>query len=130
MLRPRSPQPLFHLLTRAELDAAEALGVYRPPSLASEGFIHLSTEAQWRKTAERFFAGRGAMVLLEIDPHRLGDRLGDEVRFEPAPLAHGGDLFPHLYGPLPLLAVVAVHELEEDPHGRWSVAAHLGPKTA
>ncbi len=105
---------LHHLLTRAELEQAEALGVYRPASLAREGFIHLSTEAQWQKTAARFFAGRTGLVLLAIDP----ERAGAEVRFEPA----DGELFPHLYGPLPLAAVLEVHVVAEDAAGRWSIA--------
>jgi uncharacterized protein (DUF952 family) len=94
---------LFHITTRlAWLDALRT-SEYRAPSLAEVGFIHLSTAEQWRATLARFFAGQSGLVLLEID----GPRIADAVRFEPV----DGDEFPHLYGPLPVDAVIAVHEL-------------------
>lgn len=88
--------PLFHITTQTDWARARALGTYRAPSLDSEGFIHLSTSAQWRKTAGRFFKGQAQLVLLELDPSGL------DVRFEPA----DHDLFPHLYGALPVSAVL------------------------
>jgi len=94
---------LFHITTQAALDAARVAGVYRAASLETEGFIHLSTREQWRGTHERFFRGQHGLVLLEIAP----ERLDAEVRFEPA----DGQLFPHLFGALPMKAVVAVHPL-------------------
>jgi uncharacterized protein (DUF952 family) len=42
------------------------------------------------------------------------------LRWEPS---RGGQLFPHLYGPLPLTAVVAVHDLPLAASGR-----HLFPQ--
>jgi uncharacterized protein (DUF952 family) len=98
--------PLFHITTRAAWDAATVAGVYVAPSLAREGFIHLSTEAQVPGTLRRFFAGQTGLVLLVIAPDRLA-ALGTEVRFEAA----DGDAFPHLYGPLALDAVVEVRAL-------------------
>lgn len=50
---------------------------------------------------ERYFAGRDDLVLLEIDPARLRA----ELKYEPAP---DGELFPHVYGPLNIDAVVGV----------------------
>ena len=76
---------------------------YRPASLAREGFIHLSSEAQWLATANRFYRGRADLLLVSID----GDRLRAELRHEPA----DGDIFPHLYGPLNLNAVDFVSPL-------------------
>ena len=71
-------------------------------SLAEQGFIHCSFAEQVQATADAFFAGRTDVVLLEIDPARLG---AVEVRVEPAGDPAG---FPHLYGPLPVTAVVRV----------------------
>jgi uncharacterized protein (DUF952 family) len=89
---------LFHILTAVEWERARVGEAYRPASLATEGFIHLSTETQWQRTLARFFAGQPGMVLLEIEATGL------DVRFEPA----DGELFPHLYAPLPIAAVVSV----------------------
>ena len=91
---------LFHITPRTAWIAAQRAGAYRAASLDEVGFIHLSTEAQWRATRERWFAGVRDLVLLEID----GDRLAAPVRFE--------DGFPHLYGVLELAAVVAVREID------------------
>ncbi len=104
---------LFHITTQTEWERARALGTYRAASLDTEGFIHLSTDAQWRKTAGRFFKGQQHLVLLELDPTGL------DVRFEPA----DGDHFPHLYGALPVSAVLRVTPFEVSVGG--DVAARL-----
>lgn len=94
---------IHHITTRADWEAARAAGAYRADSLASEGFIHCSTAAQVLATANRLFRGRRDLVLLDID----STRVGAEIRHEN--LEGGRDLFPHVYGALPLAAVVAVH---------------------
>lgn len=93
-------EPLFHITTRAAWDAARAAGAHRPPSLATEGFVHLSTERQWRYTLQRFFRGEPELVVLRVDPARVGC----ELRYERA----DGDEFPHLYGALAVDAVVGI----------------------
>ena len=94
--------PLFHITTREAWQAAQAAGEYRPPSLASEGFIHLSTAAQWRATSHRFYREVPDLILLHVDPTKL------DIRYERA----DGDDFPHLYGPLPLAAVIELTALQ------------------
>lgn len=94
---------LFHITTVRAWDAAKQAGEYRAPSLDSEGFIHLSGEQQWPRTLERFFKGQSGLVLLELDETELRA----QVKLEP----NDGDLFPHLYGPLNLDAVIAVQPL-------------------
>jgi glutathione S-transferase len=94
---------LFHITTRDDWERARERGEYRAPSLAAEGFIHLSRARQWHAVANRFYRGRAGLVLLAI----RADRLRHEVRDEPA----DGDRFPHLYGPLEVDAVVAVFDL-------------------
>jgi uncharacterized protein (DUF952 family) len=97
---------------RAEWQAAEARGVYHGSSQdAADGFIHFSTAAQIRESADRHRAGQADLVLLTVEPRRLGAAL----RWEPA---RGGQLFPHLYGPLPLAAVVEAQSLPLGADGR------------
>lgn len=76
-----------------------------------DGFIHLSTGAQIVETAARHFAGQGDLVLIAVDPEALGPAL----RYE---RSRGGDLFPHVYGPLPLAAVRWARPLPLGPDGR------------
>ena len=102
----RSPRWLFHLALADEWQAARRQGVYarstRGLALQQVGFIHASHADQVEGTWRRFYADAGDVVLLHIDPERLA-AAGVPVRLEPAP--ESGELFPHLYGPLPLEAV-------------------------
>src|SRR5262249_2830380 len=61
--------------------------------------IHFSSATQVRETAARYFAGAKDLMLIAVD----ADALGDALKWEPS---RGGDLFPHLYGELPLAAVL------------------------
>ena len=85
---------------------AEADGEFTgAPVDAADGFIHFSTAEQLADTASKHFAGQSGLLLLSVDEAMLGDGL----RYEPS---RGGDLFPHLYGPMPLAAVRHVQGLE------------------
>lgn len=100
-----TPDVLVHLIEPAAWRAALAEGAVHPPSLESVGFVHLSTPGQVHLPAGRLYPGRRDLVLLVVDPARLND----PVRFEDGvPADPGGLRFPHLYGPLPTSAVVAV----------------------
>ena len=98
-------QALFHLALKADWQAAEANGSYRISTrgmmLEQVGFIHCSWEEQVQATFERFYADAGEVLLLEIDPAAVNAPL----RADAIP---SGELFPHLYGPLPLKAVRSV----------------------
>ena len=85
--------------------AAEREGEFAgAPVDAQDGFIHFSTAGQLAGTAQKHFAGQRDLLLISVDEGTLGDAL----RYEPS---RGGDLFPHLYGPMPLRAVRKVQKL-------------------
>ncbi len=107
-------ETLLHICPASDWREAQESGEYRAASLASEGFIHCSTPAQVAATANRFYRGQRGLVLLVID----AGRLVPEVRYEAA----DGSLFPHLYGPLNLDAVVEVQEFEPEEDGAFSWA--------
>lgn len=107
---------LFHITTRSVWELAVETGHYVPATFAADGFIHLSDERQWFRTAQRFYHGQRNLVLLVIEETRLEAPL----RREPA----DGELFPHLYGRLNLDAVVSVYDLPLDASG-----AVLAPAT-
>jgi uncharacterized protein (DUF952 family) len=91
---------------------AKRMGVFTgAPVDVADGFIHFSTAAQAAETAARHFAGRGDLVLVAVD----ADALGAGLRHEPS---RGGELFPHLYGTLPLVAVRWVKPLPLGPDGK------------
>ena len=91
---------------------AERAGVFAgAPVDHADGFIHFSTAAQVAETAARHFAGKEDLLLLAVDAAVLGPAL----RYEPS---RGGQLFPHLYGTLPLTAVRWVRLLPLGANGR------------
>ena len=101
MTPPRMPEAAYKIVDAAEWRAAVAEGRYDgAPVDIADGYIHMSTEAQLAETARRHFAGRSDLLLLTVDLSRFGD----DLVWEPS---RGGDLFPHLYAPLPVAAVMA-----------------------
>ncbi|MGA3302259.1 MAG: DUF952 domain-containing protein [Methylovirgula sp.] len=109
--------PLLYKILPATLwRDAEAKGVFKGSSVdVADGFIHFSTAAQVRETAVKHFAGQDDLVIAAIDAEKLGDAL----RYESS---RGGALFPHLYAPLPLKAVIWVKPLPRGNDGH-----HLFP---
>jgi len=91
---------LVHLASARAWEQALEEGVYQPPSLEREGFIHLSRPDQIAQVRARFYAHRTDMVMLKI---RYAD-IAENVRWE----AVEGDFYPHLYAPLPVDAVADV----------------------
>ena len=109
---------LFHITTRAEADRALAAGTtYTPAAYAREGFIHCSYAPQVVATANRIFRGKSDLVLLEIDPSALTCRVVDEN------LEGGRELYPHIYGELPVTALAAVHAFPCGDDGRFELPA-------
>lgn len=104
---------IFHVALLEDWQAARAAGSYavssRGVSLEQEGFVHASTHEQLPGTIERYYADldRSDLVILEIDPAAC-DAAGSPVRWEDVPAARAR--FPHVYGPIPLDAVVATHQ--------------------
>ena len=96
---------LVHICAEDDWRLAQDRGEHRPGSLDEVGFIHLSAPEQVHLPANRLYAGRTDLVLLRVDP----DRLAAPVRWEPGvPTDPESMVFPHLYGPLPVAAVMSV----------------------
>ncbi len=103
---------IYKICPEALWREAERAGAFAgAPVDARDGYIHFSTAAQARETAAKHFAGRRDLLLIAVEAEALGDAL----RYEPS---RGGDLFPHLYAPLPLSAVRRVAPLPLGPDGR------------
>lgn len=107
---------IYHITPLENWQRAQQIGQYTAASLESEGFIHASTREQVEDTAQLFYHGQTGLVLLAIDP----DRLRSELRYEAGSAAHGvKQLFPHVYGPINLEAVVEVLPFEPLPDGSF-----------
>jgi uncharacterized protein (DUF952 family) len=115
------PAVLVHMCGAEEWRSAQGDGELRPDSLASHGFVHLSTPEQVHLPANRLYAGRSDLVLLRVDPARLSS----PIRWEPGvPSDPDAMVFPHLYGPLPTKAVISVTPYEPGPDGVFAPLEH------
>ncbi len=101
----------YKVLLPDQLAALEAEGSFAgaPVDLA-DGYIHMSTSAQLAGTIAKHFGGRDDLAIVTVDIEALGDAVKWEV-------SRGGALFPHLYAPLTLDAVIAYGPLEFDEDG-------------
>lgn len=110
---------ILHITTKDDWERATLKGTYEAPSLSSEGFIHCSTPRQIVATANRYYRGANDLVLLVIDESAVSAKL----RYEPPAGAHSNpnDLFPHVYGPISLDAVVKVVDLPPDADGNFEL---------
>ena len=104
---------LYHLVPPAVWARTEN-PLYRAASLETEGFIHCSYREQVAWVANQLYAAEPELMLLTIDPNRLISPVRDE---DPGT----GELFPHVYGPIPAAAVVAIDRMSRDPEGRWQL---------
>lgn len=107
---------ILHIARREEWEQAQTEGTYRTPSLETQGFIHFSQPEQVVQTANTFYAGCAGLVLLCVDPARLRSGLRYEAGNEST-----GEVFPHLYGPLNVDAVVKVIEFSPGADGTFTL---------
>ena len=111
---------ILHATSRAAWSAAQAGGKYSADSLADEGFIHCSKGGQILRVADTFYRGQHGLVLLMIDTGRLTS----DLRWDPG-TDLASDLFPHIYGPINLEAVVEVFDFEPASDGKFHLPGSL-----
>jgi uncharacterized protein (DUF952 family) len=105
-----SAEYIYHIADPTTWENSLSVGQYSTDSLKAEGFIHFSGREQVIGTANRYYQGQHGMLLLKV----IVAKLAADLKYEIAP---NGDLFPHLYGPLNLEAVVKVFSFEPDSNG-------------
>ena len=115
-------QLIFHITQHDQWEHAAQTGTYRGDTLASEGFIHCSTAHQVVKVADTRFRRQKGLVLLCIDAAALQSPL----RYEPG---ETGELFPHIYGPLNVDAVVKALAFEPAEDGTFTLPRELRRET-
>jgi uncharacterized protein (DUF952 family) len=103
---------ILHITPRANWEQAVAEGEYSSDDLATEGFIHCLTLEQLPYVYGKFYKDRTGLVVLRIDSERLKYPLRWENPHETL------KLFPHVYGPINLDAVVEVVEIEDALSGQ------------
>ncbi len=117
-----SGQLVYHLTPRNDFLTGIEGDAYSPARLELDGFVHCATREVVLSVARDYFAGLAEpLLVLGVEP----ERLCAELRYEaPAPIAGGGtahlteaSLFPHIYGPIDLIAISSVGVLTRDGDG-------------
>lgn len=110
---------VYKIVSRDDWTAAQDRGVFEGAEIdLRDGYIHLSTAEQAPETLRLHFKGRDDLMILQLD----STQLGAELRWEEA---RGGQLFPHLYGPLDPAKVLKCEVLPLDADGVPAPAAPL-----
>lgn len=111
---------IYKITTRSEWNAARQSGVFMgSEDDRRDGFIHLSAEHQLAGTARKYFCGKADLVLIAFTTTDFGPQL----KWEPS---RGGDLFPHLYAPLPVAKALWLRALPLGRDGEPLVSEALG----
>ena len=102
---------IYKILPGPAWEAALAEGRFEgSPIDLQDGYIHFSTASQAQETAARHFRGRAGLVVAAFE----AEALGADLRWEPS---RGGQLFPHLYGPLDPALARSVSDAPPGPDG-------------
>ena len=101
------PETAFKIFTAAQWAQFEADGVFHgaPVDLA-DGYIHLSATDQLQGTLDKHFAGQDGLVIAAVNLAYLGETIIWEE-------SRGGALFPHIYGPLPMDAIIGLFDADQ-----------------
>ena len=108
---------LFHIVEKPAWRDAVAQGVYAPPSLAAEGFVHCSYLEQVEPVANALYRDAANLLVVELDPGALDAPVVVEDSYG------SGSAYPHVYGPIPVWAQIGEHALMRDADGGWTLAS-------
>ena len=111
---------IFHIAFERDWESAEETGTYRVSTrgarLDDVGFIHAGFEHQVPIVGAALYKDASEpLVVLVIDTERL------DVPVVVDNLEGGEEGFPHIYGPLPVRAVVDVRQASLTADGRFTV---------
>jgi uncharacterized protein (DUF952 family) len=119
---------ILHITHREAWETSVPSGYYKPSSLDSEGFIHCSMVEQTVDTANQFYPNQQGLVLLCIDENKLESK----VKYEGPACANDQRtslLFPHIYGPLNVSAVVRIVEFTPNADGKFELPKGISQLT-
>jgi uncharacterized protein (DUF952 family) len=101
---------IYKVLTAEQWAAGKAGGPVEAPVDIADGYVHFSTTAQLQATLSKWFKGQTGCVLVAFD----ADDFGADLKWE---AARGGELFPHVYGPVSADQALAIWPLDTGPDG-------------
>ena len=90
---------IYHIVLPEAWETVKHNSTYSASSLETEGFIHCSYDHQLDGVIERYYSTAPELVILKLDIGKLTSKLVSEP-------STGGEVYPHIYGPINLDAVV------------------------
>ena len=112
---------ILHILPRYQWEQAQPDGVYKGDTLDAEGFIHFSKPEQVIRVANARFKGHNGLLLALVDTDKLTAELKYESPYEGGQPIESDEVFPHLYGPLNIDAVIRVLDFEPQADGTFTL---------
>ena len=110
---------IFKIVHASQWREAERGGEYHGSQKdRADGFLHFSNADQLSETLAKHYAGMADLVVVCVE----GSRLGPTLKFEPS---RNGELFPHLYGTLPMSAVSWSKPVELRTDGSFELPPEL-----
>lgn len=103
---------LYHIVPVKVWERALIEARYKPDSLKTEGFIHMSNFAQVVESAELHFKDHDEVVVVSL----FEKKCKPKVKWEPG---RGEELFPHYYGDFPWDAVETSRMLIRGADGKF-----------
>ncbi|MGY2132014.1 DUF952 domain-containing protein [Hymenobacter sp. HD11105] len=113
---------IYRIAELADWQTAQQTGFFVSADLRAEGFIHASELYQVEATANRYYAGRTDIILLELDESELWVA-AVPVKREYAQARN--DYFPHVFAPIPLAAIVRALPFQTEPDGQHALPPEL-----
>jgi uncharacterized protein (DUF952 family) len=104
---------IFHIVDRGTWAAATQAGHYVPVGFERDGFVHLSFADQVAGVANARYRREPDPIVVEIESDQVAEQLRVEDSYQT------GEVFPHVYGPIPIRATVGVHEMTRADDGHW-----------
>jgi len=102
---------IYHLASPAWFQAQKVNSEYIPEKFSEDGFIHCCYPNQLLGVLSRHFQNTKHLVLLVIDRSKVLCDVIDENTYG------GTEFFPHIYGTLPLAAVLKIYPLSRNEKG-------------
>ncbi|HEY1066168.1 MAG TPA: DUF952 domain-containing protein, partial [Pirellulales bacterium] len=108
---------IYMLMSTADFKTASSAGVWGPPSLATEKFVHASPANQLTRVANKHYKQFDEVVVVVLNP----ERIKADVEWEPAT----GGLYPHIFGPVDMDATVRTKYFKKDAGGLYNITPDL-----
>lgn len=106
--------PYIYLLSsQDEYQQALQSGQLLRDSITTEGFIHACPKNQLNRVANKFYKNTHKPLLLTVEK----EKISSTVKYEPAK----GGLYPHIYGPLNINAVIKAEPISTNANGEFEL---------